>query len=179
MPFMASSLRSASNCSSGFMMCMQDILAGCDAMYLRPACVSNALLAKSLLALPTTSRVHQGYGSGFACWRLQAARSSSLASAKRRVAYKVWSVSFVLRGYVLSTAGGAFQFNGVSQPEVAYKANAIRTTARGVRHVSFPDGQRIEVSYPYYILRGAPLVIVQCHRGEAGLEIGLGVLRME
>ena len=52
-------------------------------------------------------------------------------------------------------AGAAFQFNGVSQPEVAYKANAIRTTARGVRHVSFPDGQRIEVSYPYYILRGA------------------------
>ncbi|KAK9825405.1 hypothetical protein WJX81_001449 [Elliptochloris bilobata] len=50
--------------------------------------------------------------------------------------------------------GAAFQFNGVSQPEVAYKANAIRTTARGVRHVSFPDGQRIEVSYPYYILRG-------------------------
>ncbi len=43
----------------------------------------------------------------------------------------------------------------MSQPEVAYKANAIRTTARGVRHVSFPDGQRIEVSYPYYILRGA------------------------
>ena len=54
-------------------------------------------------------------------------------------------------------AGGAFQFNGVSQPEVAYKANAIRTNARGVRHVSFPDGQRIEVSYPYYILRGAPV----------------------
>ena len=52
-------------------------------------------------------------------------------------------------------AGGAFHFNGVSQPEVAYKANAIRTNARGVRHVSFPDGQRIEVSYPYYILRGA------------------------
>lgn len=56
----------------------------------------------------------------------------------------------------LGAAGGAYQFNGVSQPEVAYKANAIRTTARGVRHVSFPDGQRIEVSYPYYILRGAP-----------------------
>ncbi len=57
---------------------------------------------------------------------------------------------------LLGTADGAYQFNGVSQPEVAYKANAIRTTARGVRHVSFPDGQRIEVSYPYYILRGPP-----------------------
>ena len=65
--------------------------------------------------------------------------------------------------FVLGTAGGAFQFNGVSQPEVAYKANAIRTTARGVRHVSFPDGQRIEVSYPYYILRGAAPGPVEVH----------------
>ena len=71
-----------------------------------------------------------------------------------------------VRVLLLAAAGGAFQFNGVSQPEVAYKANAIRTTARGVRHVSFPDGQRIEVSYPYYILRGAAPVAVQVHSVE-------------
>ena len=47
---------------------------------------------------------------------------------------------------------------GYSQPEVAYKGNAVKTTARGKRRVSFPDGTSIEITYPYYYLRGAWLV---------------------
>jgi hypothetical protein len=46
-------------------------------------------------------------------------------------------------------------FSGLSQPEVSYGANAIKTTAKGFRRVSFPDGTEIEAIYPFYFMRGA------------------------
>ncbi len=51
-------------------------------------------------------------------------------------------------------AGNSFQFAGYSQPEVQYKGNAVKTTARGKRRVTFADGTVVEITYPKYYLRG-------------------------
>mmetsp|Transcript_1426 Transcript_1426/g.4252 ORF Transcript_1426/g.4252 Transcript_1426/m.4252 type:complete len:430 (+) Transcript_1426:162-1451(+) len=51
--------------------------------------------------------------------------------------------------------GGAYLFTGHSQPDVSYKANAIKTTAKGYRAIDFRgDGTRIEIVYPSYYMRG-------------------------
>ena len=51
-------------------------------------------------------------------------------------------------------AGNAYEFAGYSQPEVQYKGNAVKTTARGKRRVKFADGTVVEITYPKYYLRG-------------------------
>jgi len=51
-------------------------------------------------------------------------------------------------------AGNMYEFSGYSQPEVQYKGNAVKTTARGKRRVKFADGTVIEITYPKYYLRG-------------------------
>ncbi len=60
-------------------------------------------------------------------------------------------------------AGNEYEFAGYSQPEVQYKGNAVKTTARGKRRVKFADGSVIEITYPKYYLRGhTPLNPVCC-----------------
>ena len=55
-----------------------------------------------------------------------------------------------------SAAGGAYTFTGHSQPDVQYKANAIKTQAKGYRTVWFRDGDHeIGIVYPAYYMRGA------------------------
>ena len=51
-------------------------------------------------------------------------------------------------------AGNSYEFAGYSQPEVQYKGNAVKTTARGKRRVKFADGTVVEITYPKYYLRG-------------------------
>ena len=53
-------------------------------------------------------------------------------------------------------ADGEYHFSGYSQPEVQYKvqSNAVKTTARGKRRITFADGTVIEITYPHYYLRG-------------------------
>ena len=40
---------------------------------------------------------------------------------------------------------------------MSYKANAIKTSARGYRRFDFPDGTCINITYPHYMMRGRPL----------------------
>lgn len=50
---------------------------------------------------------------------------------------------------------GAYVFSGHSQPDVQYKANAIKTTAKGYRCIEFKDdGTSISIVYPHYYMRG-------------------------
>jgi hypothetical protein len=58
---------------------------------------------------------------------------------------------------MLWCAGGKYEFQGYSQPEVQYKGNTVKTTARGKRRVKFWDGTVIEITYPKYYLRGNSL----------------------
>ena len=57
-------------------------------------------------------------------------------------------------------ADGQYQYSGYSQPEVQYKGNAVKTTAAGKRRVTFRDGTVIEITYPKYYLRGAPVPLL-------------------
>ena len=43
---------------------------------------------------------------------------------------------------------------GHSQPEVTFRANAIKTTAKGMRMLHFGDGTSIDIVYPAYYMRG-------------------------
>lgn len=61
---------------------------------------------------------------------------------------KAWSDG----GYGI--AGDSYEFQGYSQPEVQYKGNTVKTTARGKRRIKFRDGTVIEITYPKYYLRG-------------------------
>lgn len=71
-------------------------------------------------------------------------------------------------------AGGAYLFTGHSQPDVSYKANAIKTTAKGYRAIDFRgDGTRIEIVYPSYYMRGGrsvqpEAVVCGCLRNMGG-----------
>lgn len=49
-----------------------------------------------------------------------------------------------------------YTFSGLSQPEVQAKlqSNAIKTTAKGYRCVTFQDGGAIQIVYPTYLLKG-------------------------
>ncbi len=69
-------------------------------------------------------------------------------------------------------AGGLYRFTGHSQPEVSYKANAIKTTAKGYRAIDFrDDGTRIEIVYPSYYMRGALLLLGLAVRARALCEL--------
>eukprot|EP00884_Botryococcus_braunii_P015711 jgi/Botrbrau1/2823/Bobra.0125s0032.1 len=59
-----------------------------------------------------------------------------------------------ISAFELVGPNGEYVFSGLSQPEVSYGANAIKTTAKGFRRVSFPDGTDIEAIYPFYFMRG-------------------------
>lgn len=47
-----------------------------------------------------------------------------------------------------------YVFVGHSQPEVTFRANAIKTTAKGARMLHFADGTSIDIAYPAYYMRG-------------------------
>ena len=49
-------------------------------------------------------------------------------------------------------------FSGLSQPAVSYKTNAVKTTAKGYRAISFLDGSKISIQYPAYYLKGEMVV---------------------
>ena len=53
----------------------------------------------------------------------------------------------------LGTNAG-YMFAGHSQPEVTFRANAIKTTAKGARTLHFADGSSIDIAYPAYYMRG-------------------------
>ena len=53
-------------------------------------------------------------------------------------------------------------FSGLSQPAVSYKTNAVKTSAKGYRAVSFPDGSRITIDYPVYYLKGGLFAAFRC-----------------
>lgn len=59
--------------------------------------------------------------------------------------------------------GDLFTFSGLSQPEVQAKlqSNAIKTTAKGYRCVTFRDGGAIQIVYPTYMLRGAAVACMR------------------
>ncbi|KAK9833077.1 hypothetical protein WJX74_006386 [Apatococcus lobatus] len=50
--------------------------------------------------------------------------------------------------------GPGYLFVGHSQPEVTFRANAIKTTAKGMRMLHFADGTSIDIVYPAYYMRG-------------------------
>ena len=53
-------------------------------------------------------------------------------------------------------AGGCYNFTGHSQPDVQYKANAVKTSAKGYRSIWFRNGNTtIDIAYPAYYMRGA------------------------
>ena len=55
-----------------------------------------------------------------------------------------------------SPAGGCYNFTGHSQPDVQYKANAVKTSAKGYRSIWFRNGNTtIDIAYPAYYMRGA------------------------
>lgn len=67
---------------------------------------------------------------------------------------KLWSRLVFSLMVLCERAGNEYKFAGYSQPEVQYKGNAVKTTARGKRRVKFADGTVIEITYPKYYLRG-------------------------
>lgn len=60
--------------------------------------------------------------------------------------------------------GNKYEFHGISQPEVSFKTNAIKTAAKGYRRLTFADGGCIDIEYPVYIMRG--IVYTAMPRGE-------------
>lgn len=73
-------------------------------------------------------------------------------------------------------AGGQYTFSGLSQPEVSYKANAIKTTAKGFRRVTFQDGTAIEAIYPFYYMRGTTFFTSLTSRNPPLPQTNTGVL---
>ena len=65
---------------------------------------------------------------------------------------------------VARCAGGKYTFHGISQPSVSFGANAIKTSAKGYRRLSFADGGCIEIDYPTYMMRG--IVYTAMPRGD-------------
>ncbi|KAJ9524250.1 hypothetical protein QJQ45_008429 [Haematococcus lacustris] len=65
-------------------------------------------------------------------------------------------------------AGGAYKFNGLSQPNVSLllKHSGIRTVAKGYRYIVFADGCRIDLHYPGYSIKG----VVYASRPRAEVE---------
>lgn len=61
-------------------------------------------------------------------------------------------------------AGNKYEFHGISQPEVSFKTNAIKTAAKGYRRLTFADGGCIDIEYPVYMMRG--IVYTAMPRGE-------------
>lgn len=61
-------------------------------------------------------------------------------------------------------AGNKYVFHGISQPEVSFKTNAIKTAAKGYRRLTFADGGCIDIDYPIYMMRG--IVYTAMPRGE-------------
>ena len=71
-------------------------------------------------------------------------------------------------------AGGCYNFTGHSQPDVQYKANAVKTSAKGYRSIWFRNGNTtIDIAYPAYYMRGERLLCVVAHSGGCYLESGL------
>lgn len=68
------------------------------------------------------------------------------------------------RGCGCTYAGGKYTFHGISQPNVSFGANAIKTSAKGYRRLTFPDGGCIEIDYPTYMMRG--IVYTAMPRGD-------------
>jgi hypothetical protein len=62
--------------------------------------------------------------------------------------------------------GDVYTLSGISQPAVQYKANGIKTLAKGHRSITFADGGRIEIQYPHYSIKG--LLYTRAPRGEVG-----------
>ena len=60
--------------------------------------------------------------------------------------------------------GGKYEFHGISQPDVSFKTNAIKTAAKGYRRLTFADGGCMDIEYPMYIMRG--IVYTAMPRGE-------------
>lgn len=60
--------------------------------------------------------------------------------------------------------GNKYVFHGISQPEVSFKTNAIKTAAKGYRRLTFADGGCIDIDYPIYMMRG--IVYTAMPRGE-------------
>lgn len=56
--------------------------------------------------------------------------------------------------YQIYGAGGAYLFNGTSEPSVSYRGSAMTTRSKGSRSIRFPDGGEVSVRYPTYELRG-------------------------
>lgn len=61
---------------------------------------------------------------------------------------------------------GAYYFHGLSQPSVAYKANAIKMSAKGYRRIEFADGGAIDMTFPAFHIKG--LVYTGAPRAELG-----------
>ncbi|KAG7670021.1 putative Oxysterol-binding protein 9 [Nannochloris sp. 'desiccata'] len=59
-----------------------------------------------------------------------------------------------------------FYFHGLSQPEVGYKANAIKASAKGYRRIEFSDGGVIDMTFPAYYIKG--IVYAGAPRSELG-----------
>ena len=59
-----------------------------------------------------------------------------------------------------------YYFHGLSQPVVGYKANAIKTCAKGYRRIEFADGGAIDMTFPAYYIKG--LVYTGAPRSELG-----------
>ena len=71
-------------------------------------------------------------------------------------------------------AGGCYNFTGHSQPDVQYKANAVKTSAKGYRSIWFRNGNTtIDIAYPAYYMRGEQLLCVVAYSGGCYLESGL------
>ena len=60
--------------------------------------------------------------------------------------------------------GNKYEFHGISQPEVSFKTNAIKTAAKGYRRLTFADGGSMDIEYPVYMMRG--IVYTAMPRGE-------------
>lgn len=59
-----------------------------------------------------------------------------------------------LSAFQMFGPNGSWCFHGVSQPQVSYKANAIKTSAKGHRQIIFHDGSSIYITYPHYNIKG-------------------------
>lgn len=66
--------------------------------------------------------------------------------------------------------GGAYTFTGHSQPDVSFKANTIKTTAKGYRCLTFADdGTKIDIVYPSYHMHG--ILYSDMPRGDMGGDV--------
>ncbi|KAG2492188.1 hypothetical protein HYH03_009436 [Edaphochlamys debaryana] len=80
----------------------------------------------------------------------QASLSDGTSMSMEQISHHPPVTAFHMEG-----PGGSYCFRGLSQPTVSIvvKYYGFKTVAKGFRYVEFPDGTRIELHYPQYMVK--------------------------